>query len=86
MTYLLTREELLEFSKIIYEQSIHSYLDLKDSTCERMLSNFLIDKKTSMPNTNLTMRTNSVSASQTPLFFNSDIYTITETFMVNQTH
>jgi hypothetical protein len=84
MTYLLTREELLEFSKIIYEQSIHSYLDLKDSTCERMLSNFLIDKKTSMPNTNLTLRTGSVVVGQMDMF-NSDVFTITDSFIVSQT-
>jgi hypothetical protein len=84
MTYLLTREELLEFSKIIYEQSIHSYLDLKESTCERMLSNFLIDKKTSMPNTNLTLRTGSVVVGQMDMF-NSDVFTITDSFIVSQT-
>lgn len=74
MTYNLTREELLEFAKIVYEQSIHGYIDLKDSACERMLSNFLLDKKTFSSNTNLNLNhIGSVIVSQT---YNSDIFRI----------
>jgi len=78
MTYNLTKEELLEFAKIVYEQSIHGYLDLKDSACERMLTNFLADKKTLLPHTNVTMSAiGSVIASQT---FTSDIFSISDSF------
>lgn len=82
MTYNLTREELLDFAKIVYEQSIHGYLDLKDGACERMLVNFLSDKKTLLPHTNVTMSAiGSAIASQT---FNADIFTISESFTGGQ--
>mgnify|MGYP006282113973 CR=1 FL=1 len=78
MTYILTREELLQLAKEVYEQAAHGYLDLKDGSCERILSNFLLDKKSSAPNTNLFLNTNAVDTNS---YLNAEIYTITESFV-----
>ena len=82
MTYSLTREELLKFAHMVYEQSAHGYLDLKEGACERLLANFLLDKKTLLPHTNVTLNSSSVIAGQN---FTSDVYTITGTLVTGPT-
>jgi hypothetical protein len=82
MIYNLTKEELLEFAHVIYEQSVNGYLDLKESTCHKLLVNFLANKKTSIPDTNVNMSTNFVDTNQ---IFNSDVFTVTESFIISQT-
>jgi hypothetical protein len=82
MLYNLTKEELLEFAHMIYEQSVNGYLDLKEGTCHKLLVNFLTNKKTSIPDTNVNMSTNFVDTNQ---IFNSDVFTVTESFIINQT-
>jgi len=55
MKYEFTRDQLLEFSKLVFEKAINSYLDLKEVTCESLLDKFLEDKKSIMPLTHLSM-------------------------------
>jgi len=80
MIYSLTRDQLLEFAKIVYEESAHGYSDLKESACERLLSNFLLDKKTSLSNTHLSLTTNSVTTSD---IFMNDVFTIADGLNIN---
>lgn len=82
MTYSLTREELLQFAYKVYEQSAHGYMDLKESSCERLLSNFLLDKKTLLSNTTLNLSSSSVIAGQN---MQADIFSLTET-LTNSMH
>jgi hypothetical protein len=55
MKYELTRDQILEFSKLVFEKAINSYLDLKEVTCESLLDKFLEDKKSIMPLTHLSI-------------------------------
>lgn len=55
MKYELTRDQLLEFSKLVYEKASNGYLDLKEVTCESLLDKFLEDKKSITPLTHLNL-------------------------------
>jgi hypothetical protein len=53
MKFELNRDELMDLALQIYEEASHGYIDLKDSACDRILTNFLINKKSIRTNTNL---------------------------------
>lgn len=64
--YKITKKELEDFAKKIYEEAYCGYLDLKDSFCEEFVSKFLLEKPiickgVSIDNTNLTTTTNIIS-------------------------
>lgn len=44
--YEISKESLLELSKKIYEEACMGYMDLCDSACEKLVEEFLDDKKT----------------------------------------
>jgi hypothetical protein len=81
MTYNLTKQQLLEFANLVYEQSVNGYMDLKESSCEGLVANFLSDKKSSASNTHLSLTTNSVTTSE---IFTSDVFTISDGMSINQ--
>lgn len=81
MTYILTKQQLLEFAHAVYEESVNGYLDLKESSCEKLVTNFLSDKKTSVNNTHLSLTTSSVTTSD---IFTTDVFTISDGMSTNQ--
>lgn len=75
MKYELSDAELLDFAKGVFETAVGSYLDLKDSTCESILSKFLEGKKSIASNTHLNLH-QVVSLDGT--FFGSSVITNTD--------
>lgn len=47
--YELDRESLVELSKRVYEEACLGYMDLKESTCEKLVEEFLEGKKKQEP-------------------------------------
>ena len=43
--YKISKDSLIELSKIIYEQACGGYMDLRDSACEKFIEDFLADKE-----------------------------------------
>lgn len=80
MNYNLTREEIIQLAHMIFDQSVNSYLDLKESTCERLVSTFLLDKKTFHSNTHLNFSNGSIIAGAS---YQSEILTLTESLTIN---
>lgn len=80
MHYELKKDEILELVKMAYEQGSSGYSDLKESACEKIVANFLADKKRITPITNLNLQTSVSSDTGTNLtqgvLFGSDVYTI----------
>jgi len=81
MKYELTEKEILDFAKNVYEQAIGGYLDLKDATCESMLSKFLSGKKSIAMNTPLNL---SQVVSLDGAFFGSTVVTNTDTIFTTR--
>jgi len=44
-TYIMTKDELLNFAKKLYSEACHGYMDLCDSVAENMSEEFLKDKQ-----------------------------------------
>lgn len=55
MDYSLTQQEILAFAKQIYMAGFSGYLDLCDNCCNKMVEEFLANKKTVTPYTTLTV-------------------------------
>lgn len=73
MKFELNREELMDLALQIYEEASHGYIDLKYSACDRILTNFLINKKSIRTNTNLFVSsTSEVATGMLP----RDVYSI----------
>jgi hypothetical protein len=62
--YEIDKDSLLELSKKLYEEGCLGYMDLKDSICEKLVEEFLEDKKfkKSSEATNLNLLTWDVSS------------------------
>lgn len=45
MSYSVSKEELLSLASRIYEEGCYGYLDLKNSACDRIISDFIGGKK-----------------------------------------
>lgn len=41
----ISKEELLDFAKQIYEESCNGYMDLKDSCCLKVVEDFYLKKQ-----------------------------------------
>jgi hypothetical protein len=69
--YSLSKEELLELTKLVYEEASVGYLDLKESACERILNKFL-EKKTLMVTTTLNMQPTTITVGGSLAFLNDN--------------
>jgi hypothetical protein len=82
MKFELNRDELMDLALQIYEEASHGYIDLKDSACDRILTNFLINKKSIQTNTNLFVSsTSEVAAGMLP----REVYSINSSLDSNGT-
>lgn len=78
MKYSVTEEQMLEFAKQLYAEGFGGFMDLCDSACQKMVSEFLEGKKIelptqlSMPNPNVTI----TSGLGQMRLLGSDIFTI----------
>jgi hypothetical protein len=45
MVYNVSKEELISLASRIYEEGCYGYLDLKNSVCDKIISDFLDGKK-----------------------------------------
>jgi len=46
MSYKLSKEDLLDLCRMMFDASVDNFMDLKEQACEQVVSIFLADKKT----------------------------------------
>lgn len=61
INFNLTKDELENFAKKIYEEACFGYLDLKESVCEKMVSDFLDGKEQIVSRIDSPMYSNSIT-------------------------
>jgi len=76
MIYEISDKDLLDFSKLIYEEGQAGFVDLKESVCYAMMLKFLSDKKRICSVTNLNL--NSSALTTDVANFSSEVYTIAD--------
>lgn len=66
--YVINEEDLSKFINKVYEEGAFGYIDLKESVCEKMLSDFLFlqHKFTSQVSQNVCYESNVANLSETP--------------------
>mgnify|MGYP003337428312 CR=1 FL=1 len=70
MEYSITQQEILAFAKQVYLAGFSGYSDLCDNCCNKMVEEFLLNKKTSTPHTTLTVPQTSLQALSVPSMSN----------------
>lgn len=80
MDYKISREDLLDLCRNMFDASVDNFMDLKEQACEEVLQRFLCNRKscenhtmlsvnpaTSWPNIVYTMTDGSFTSNQAPL-------------------